>query len=94
MMNEENQILETLSRILWRCAVLGYVLLLVWYLASIAPGDLICRMQGSSFGLTPHECALVNYCGVGLTKIAVLLFFFFPWVAIRLVIRKRKRAVG
>ena len=40
------------------------------------------------FGLTPHELDLIIYCGLGLHKMIVNLFFLFPWIAIRLVLRK------
>ena len=31
----------------------------------------------------------IHYCGMGFVKLAVILFFFFPWLAIRLVLRKQ-----
>ena len=31
---------------------------------------------------------VIHYCGMGLVKLVVGLFFFIPWVAIRLVLRK------
>jgi hypothetical protein len=41
------------------------------------------------FGLSKHEMDLIFYCGMGLLKLVVIVLFFFPWVAIRLVLRKR-----
>jgi hypothetical protein len=46
--------------------------------------------QGKWFGLTTHEVDLIHYCGIAFTKICVLLFFFFPYIAIRLVLRRNK----
>jgi hypothetical protein len=33
---------------------------------------------------------VIHYCGILLTKLAVSLFFFIPWVAIRLVLKQRE----
>ena len=41
------------------------------------------------FDLTTHEIEVIHYCGLALVKICVLLFFGFPYVAIRLVLRNR-----
>jgi len=46
--------------------------------------------QGNMFNLEQHEIDLIHYCGMGFVKSCVLLFFLFPWVAIRLVLRQRK----
>jgi len=32
---------------------------------------------------------VIHYCGMAFVKLSVTLFFFFPWLAIRLVLRKR-----
>lgn len=40
------------------------------------------------FGLTKHELDLIHYCGMGLLKLFVFLFFLFPCIAIRMVLRK------
>ena len=82
--------LTTLNEILGRCAVLGIVLILAWFAASVLPGDVICGTQGRLFGITPHECAVVNYAGIAWVKMMVLLFFVFPWISIRLSLRKSR----
>jgi hypothetical protein len=77
-----NEIFETLAKIMLRCFVLGYCLLLFWIVLQLCAGDKL-------FRLTPHEVELINYCGIAFVKCVVLLFFLFPYVAIRLVLRKR-----
>lgn len=79
--------LETLARIWGRCTVISYVVLLIWFGAHIT--GFLCDMYGPMFDLTPHECAVVNYGGIGLMKILVLVFFLFPWCAMRLELRRR-----
>jgi hypothetical protein len=52
--------------------------------------DLVCRVHGAMFGLTPHELKVIHYCGMGLLKLAVGCFFLFPWLAIRMVLSKAR----
>ncbi len=33
---------------------------------------------------------VIHYCGMGLTKLVEGLFFFIPWLSIKLVLRKAK----
>ena len=84
-----NELFDTLAKILLRCFVLGYFLLLLWFVVSIFASNVIYGIHGKLFGLTPHELDMVNYCGMVVVKCAVLLFFLFPYLAIRLVLRKR-----
>lgn len=73
-----------------RCWIFGFVLLLVWFGAFLLAGDMIHRLHGGMFGISGHELDLIFYSGMGLLKLLVLTFFFFPWLAIRLVTRAEK----
>ena len=42
------------------------------------------------FDLTRPQLNVIHYCGILLMKLVVGMFFFIPWVAIRLVLKKRK----
>jgi hypothetical protein len=79
---------EMLARILLRCFVLGYALLLLWVIIYLLAGAQIYR-GAKLFGLTSHEVDLVCYCGITFVKTVVLLFFLFPYIAIRWASRKR-----
>jgi hypothetical protein len=83
-----NELFDTLARILLRCFVLGYFFLLLWFVVYLFAGDVIYGVGGKLFGLAPHEVDMINYCGMGVVKIAVVLFFLVPYVAIRLVLRR------
>jgi hypothetical protein len=80
--------LQTLAQVLLRCWLLGFLLLLLWVAAFLLGGETVFRLHEQMFGLSKHELDLIFYCGIGLTKLFVLLFFFFPWLAVRLVLRK------
>jgi hypothetical protein len=82
-----NELFDTLAKILLRCFVLGYLLLLLWFVVYVLAGDL--GIARNLFGLTPHEVDMINYCGMAVVKGAVLLFFLCPYIAIRWVLRKR-----
>lgn len=51
--------------------------------------DLIHNLHGKMFRLTEHELDLIHYCGMAFVKLCVFLFFLFPYIAIRMVLRKR-----
>ncbi|NUQ61846.1 MAG: hypothetical protein HUU20_05120 [Pirellulales bacterium] len=85
---EIHELLDTVAKVLLRCFVLGFLLLLLWFFAYLAGGDVIYH-QGTWFDLTPHEINVIHYCGMGLVKGCMLLFFLFPYLAIRLVLRNR-----
>ena len=82
--------LEVVAKILLRCWIFGLLLNLIWAVVFMFAGGVIHDLHGSMFGLSPHELNVINYCGMGLTKFAVGVFFFFPWLSIRLVLKKRK----
>ncbi|NLY02921.1 MAG: hypothetical protein GXY83_43270 [Rhodopirellula sp.] len=82
--------LEVASRILLRCWIFGFLVLLFWFGVFMLAEDLVCRVHGAMFGLTPHELKVIHYCGMGLLKLAVGCFFLFPWLAIRMVLSKAR----
>ena len=43
----------------------------------------------STIDQIPHECALIHYGGMGLVKSFVIVGFLLPYLAIRLVLRKK-----
>ena len=81
------ELLELLAGILLRCTVFGFVLMLLWFGIYMFLGDLVYDLHGWMFGLSEHELNLIHYCGMGLVKLFVFVFFLFPWLAIRLVLR-------
>jgi hypothetical protein len=87
--NNSIELLDAVAKVLLRCVVFGFALLLLWVGAFFLAGDVIYGVHGKLFGLTPHELDLIHYCGIAFVKLCVLLFFLFPYLAIRLVLRRR-----
>jgi hypothetical protein len=46
------------------------------------------KLHGPLMDLSVHDLNVIHYCGMAFAKLCVILFFFFPWLAIRLVLRK------
>ena len=82
--------LDMIAAILFRCWVFGFLLLLIWFGCFMLAPNLIFGLHGSMFGLSPHELNIIHYSGMGLVKLVVICFFFFPWAAIKLVLRKAR----
>jgi hypothetical protein len=78
---------DILSKVLIRCWLFGFALLLVWAGVVLLGRDLVYPLNSDLFGLAEHELDLISYSGIVFTKVIVLVFFFIPWAAIRLVLR-------
>ena len=88
MSDSTRESLETAGNVLFRCWILGSVLLFIWLGVVLLMGNLIHELHGSMFGLTNHELDLIFYCGMGILKLAVLVCFFIPWLSIKMILRK------
>ena len=86
---EINDLLDALAKVLLRGTIFGVLLLLLWFGLCTLASDVVYGFHGRLFDLTRHELSLIHYSAMAFTKICVLLFFLFPYIAIRLVLRKR-----
>ena len=82
--------LDVVAKILLRCWIFGFLLLMIWFGFFMLAPNVIYGLHGSMFGLSPQGLNLIHYCGMGLVKLVVICFFFFPWAAIRLLPGKTK----
>jgi hypothetical protein len=86
MSQSTTELLDVVGRVLIRSFLLGYMLLVVWFaLVLLAPSFL--HWMGGLFDITPEQVNLGNYCGMAFAKLCILIFFLFPYIAIRLVVR-------
>ena len=42
------------------------------------------------FNITAHEFALATYCGIAFAKVCNIMFFLFPYIAIRWLLKVRR----
>ncbi len=89
MIESSRDFFDTLANILLRCWILGFALLMFAFVMILAAGGIIDDIHGRMFGLSPHELDVIFYCWLGALKLLVLIFFFIPWLAIRMVLRKK-----
>ena len=82
--------LEIVAKILLRCWIFGVIVLLFWWGAITLAADLTLGIHGDMFGVTRPQLNVIHYCGMMLTKLVVAVFFFIPWLSIRLVLRNAK----
>jgi hypothetical protein len=87
---DTNELLDAVAKVLLRCIVFGFLLLLLWAAVHLLARSLMYRLAGNVLGLTPHDIDVIQFAGIVFTKVCVLLFFVFPYLAIQLVLRKRK----
>ena len=87
--NDTDQMLEVTGQVLLRCVIMGILALLIWWVALLFAGDLAYRVHSSFISITRQQFNLIHYAGMLTTKAIISLLFLFPYIAIRLVIRKR-----
>jgi hypothetical protein len=90
MSDSTRDFFDTLAKVLLRCWIFGFVLLFIWLGAVLLMGETIHKLHGPMFGLSNHELDVIFYCWMGSLKLCMLVFFFIPWLAIRLMLRKAK----
>jgi len=85
----KRETIQTLSRFFGLCAIFGLILVYLWFGLYSLPNGFICDLSFRFFDTSPHECALVNYGGIALLKIMVVVFFLFPWIALRVELMRK-----
>jgi len=88
--DEQNNLLDAVAGILLRCFVLSFCLLLLWFVLYLLAADWAYSIHSRWFEIDRHNFDLMNYYGMGILKIAGFLFFLFPFVSIKLILRKKK----
>jgi hypothetical protein len=89
---ERNDIfLQTLATILIRSFLLSLAFLLLWFLLYLIVPGWMFEMNAKWFTIARRDFDLINYFGMGFVKISILIFFFFPYLAIRSMLRKKER---
>ncbi len=93
-MNESTDLknrLEVTAKILIRCFILNFALVLFWFFFFlIGSSQWGYELHSKIFDITRHEFALINYCGIAFVKLCNIIFFLFPYVAIRLGLKLKQ----
>jgi hypothetical protein len=89
--DEQDNLLDRVAEIFLRCFLLCYALLLLWFAFYFLAGNWAYGIQAGWFELSRHDFSLLNYCGIAVTKICALIFFLFPYLSIKLVLRNKRK---
>ena len=91
-MNPSDNVKETLNTVaavlLW-CFGLGVALLLFWFVMLTLMGDLVYDWHSRFFGISREQFNALHYLMMGFWKAAIFVLFLFPYVGIKLALRKR-----
>ena len=97
MSNSSNidEILQVTGQVLIRCLIMGISVLFIWWGALALAGDLAYKIHSSAvLSVSREQFDVIHYTGMLLTKAAITILFLFPYIGIRLVIRKREKING
>lgn len=87
--DEQDNLLNRLAGIFLRCFLLSYALLLIWFVFYLLAGEWAYSINSRWFELGRRDFNLVNYWGIAFTKVCAIIFFLFPYLSIKLVLRKK-----
>lgn len=74
--------LDQLQAFLFYCAAINYAILLLWFVVFVFAHDWLYRQHTRWFQLTPQAFDALNYAGVAVYKIGIILFFLVPALAL------------
>ena len=77
--------IETLRNMLLWCAVINYGLLILWILFFMMAHDWLQRLHGRWFRLPVERYDALNYGGMMLYKLGIILFNLVPYIALRII---------
>jgi hypothetical protein len=84
-------VLDLVSKILLWCFVLGFAVLLFWFVCILAAGEFIYGVHATMFDVSKHEFDVLNYYGMAVLKLFISVFYLIPYLAIRLVAYRMPR---
>jgi len=80
--------MENIRKTLFWCTVMGFAVMLIWFGMIVFAGEAIHAFHSDlgTMRMVPIEWFMAaNYLGIGMWKMAVILFFAIPWLAIKIV---------
>jgi hypothetical protein len=77
--------IEVVRGVLLWCAIMNFALLAVWSLLFVMPHEWVYRLWSRWFHLSIEQFDAVNFAGIVLYKVGILLFNLIPYIALRIV---------
>ena len=76
---------EIIRNIFAWCLVMNFGLLLLWLVMFLFAHDWIYKMHSKWYKITPDSFNAINYGGLGIYKMIVIVFNLFPYIAMHIV---------
>ena len=81
--------MEKIRKILFWCMLLGFAVLFIWFGMMLFASDAIYSLHSRLWGMdqlfSKEFFMTANFIGIGMWKMAVILFFAIPWLAMKIV---------
>lgn len=87
---EVGEVLEIIGRVLIRCFVMGVALMVVWLGFLVLAGEFTYNVHSRFIPISREQFDVIQYAAIAITKMCIFLFFLLPYIAIRLVLIRRK----
>ncbi len=84
---EQKACMQAVGSVFLWCFLFTIILMLFWFGMILLVGDWAYEIHSQWFELTRREFDLLNYYGMAFVKTVNFLFFFIPFLAIRVVTR-------
>ncbi|NLN37973.1 MAG: hypothetical protein GX155_00075 [Smithella sp.] len=88
---EQYVFLDAVAGILIRCFFLTAALLLLWFVFFILAGDYGYYLLVRLFEIDWYDYGLLLCCAMAFLKLCAFVFFLFPYIAIRMVLKRKIR---
>ena len=88
--DEQINCLDAVAGVCLRCFVLAVCLLLLWFVFFLVGADWAYSIHSRWFDISRHEFTLMYYYVMAFFKMASFLFFLIPYIAIKLILRKKQ----
>jgi len=85
-----DETLDVVAGVLIRCAIMCLIVLLFWFAAVWLAGDLVYWVHSSLMHLSRESFNTIHYTGAMILKLLASMFFVFPYIAIKMVQKKRR----
>lgn len=83
--------LDNTAKVLIRCSLMNYALVLLWFvLFAIGKDRWWFQIQTKTFDVSNRDLGLITYYGIAFIKICNIIFFLFPYIAIRMVLKMKR----
>jgi len=84
-----DKMLDAIAVVLIKCFIIGIVLLTIWLVLVMGLPEWVWQEHGRFFDLSGEQVVLIQYTGLLITKIGLIVLFLIPYTGIKLVLRSK-----